>query len=104
MLTTKQCSPTQERSAIERDRVAEREKNASEDSVLLVAPDWSSIQANATEDSTLKRHECRAPGRDAGDPQKQGREKLGSQQNPLNHFALDRGQPLVGTLAATQHG
>jgi len=61
-------------------------------------------QVNAVENLTLKRHECRASGGDAYDPQKQGQEKSGSQQNPLNHFALDRGQPLVGTLATTQHG
>jgi hypothetical protein len=49
--------------------VTERGRNASENYVAPVALGRRLIQANATEDSTLKRHECRAPGRDARDHQ-----------------------------------
>src|SRR6266404_1411459 len=41
--------------------VAEREKSASENYVAPVALGRRLIQANATEDLTLKRHECRDP-------------------------------------------
>jgi hypothetical protein len=58
----------------------------------------ASNQLNVAESPALKRHECRAPGGGACDLQKQRREKSGSQENPPNHFALDRGRPLVGTL------
>jgi len=51
----------------------------------------------AAGDSTLKRHEC-APGGDACDTRMRGREKSGAQQNPPNHFALDRCRPIMGTL------
>jgi hypothetical protein len=80
--------------------VAEREKSASEDFVAPVVP-GRPIQANATEDSTLKRRERRAPGRDARDPQYISETKS-SCTNPLyvlsaNGFAFARSHSTKGT-------
>jgi hypothetical protein len=41
--------------------VAEREKNASDDSVAQVAHGWPPIQVNTVENLALKRHECDDP-------------------------------------------
>ena len=76
-------------------RVAEREKSASENYVAPVALGRRLIQGNATEDSALKRHECRAPGRDACGPQKRGggegeEQSAGGPRSPAENSAMRR--------------